>query len=205
MKRVVPILAVLALTMVLSSCSVATQDTATPLPPSLGLSPTTTPTTLPASQASKQLKVYFLRGGLLYPVLEYYATDPLTAALEALEIGPTATQADKSITTALLTNAQIRSAGVVTKKGVASIEVDQEFTTLPGESLEEAFAQVVFTVTGLPIGASSVQFFYAGSPLDALIPPGQLVKGAVTRMDYCAFAPASYLPCRKSTGTTGIT
>jgi spore germination protein GerM len=203
-RRLAPALCTIALVLALAGCSVATQDTATPLPSSLALPPTTTATTIPESQATHQLKVYFLRSGVLYPVLVSYSTEPLTYALEALGIGPTAAEADKFITSALLPSALIRSAGPV-KNGVVPIEVDQEFTTLPGESLEEAFAQIVFTVTGLPIGASSVRFVYADQPLDALIPPGQLVRGDVTRMDYCAFAPTSYLPCHKSTGTTGIT
>jgi spore germination protein GerM len=150
--------------------------------------------------------VYFLKGGVLYPVPEYYSTDPLTYALEALGIGPTFEEVNLGITTAFSEQpAQIRSAGTATKNGVALIEVDSEFRTLPGESLEEAFAQIVFTVTGLPNGPSSVKFLYNSAPLDALIPPGQLVNRPVTRMDYCAFAPSSYIPCRKSTGTTGIT
>jgi spore germination protein GerM len=201
MRRLVPLLGGLALVSALSGCSVATQNTATPLPT---LGPTTTITTIPESQATHQLKVYFLKGGALYPVLEYYSTDPLSSALEALGIGPTFDEVNLGITTAFSEqHAQIRSAG--TENGAALIEVDSEFRTLPGESLEEAFAQIVFTVTGLPDGPSSVKFLYNSAPLGALIPPGQLVKRPVTRMDYCAFAPSSYIPCRKSTGTTGIT
>lgn len=206
MRRVVPLVGALALISALSGCSVATQNTATPLPSRLNLGPTTTTTTttIAQSQATHQLQVYFLKGGLLYPVLEYYSTDPLNSALEALGIGPTVDEANHLITTAFKSPAQIRSTGPVAKNGVALIEVDAAFTTLPGESLEQAFAQIVFTVTGLPNGPSSVQFFQDGGHLDALIPPGELVK-RVTRMDYCAFAPLSYIPCQKSTGTTGIT
>jgi spore germination protein GerM len=198
-------LGALALIAALSGCSVATQNTATPLPPRLALAPTTTPTTVP-NHGTHQLQVYFLKDGRLYPVLEYYSTDPLGAALLALGIGPSVDEADHHITTAFSASpAEIASVGPVAKNGVALIEVDSEFTTLPGVSLEEAFAQIVFTVTGLPNGPSSVEFLFDQSRMEALIPPGQLVNRPVMRSDYCAFAPLSYLPCQKSTGTTGVT
>jgi spore germination protein GerM len=205
MRRLAPLVGALALVSALSGCSVATQNTATPLPSSLtlGAAPTTT-TTVPTSQAAHQLEAYFLKGGKLYAVDEPYSTDPLGAALEALDIGPTAEEANRGITTAFSASpAQITSAGV--KDGVALIKVDDEFTSLPGEALEEAFAQIVFTVIGLPNGPISVQFLYDGYHLDALAPPGQLLSRPVTRSDFCAFAPTSYIPCQKVTGTVGIT
>jgi hypothetical protein len=205
MMRLAPLLGALALVSALSGCSVATQGTATPLPSSLNIGPTSTTTTLPASQAAHQLEAYFLKGGRLYAVDEPYSTDPLGAALEALDIGPTADEANRGITTAFSESpAQITSAGV-TKDDVALIKVDNEFTSLPGEALEEAFAQIVYTVIGLPNGPTSVEFLYDGYHLDALVPPGQLLSRPVTRSDFCAFAPDSYIPCQKVTGTVGIT
>jgi hypothetical protein len=205
MRRLVPLFFAIAIIPALSGCSVATQNTATPLPPSLTLGPTPTTTTLPLGQAAHQLKAYFLKGGRLYAVEEPYSTDPLGAALEALDIGPSADEADHGITTAFSESpAQITSAGV-TKDGVALIKVDSEFTSLPGEALEEAFSQIVYTVIGLPNGPTSVQFLYLNYPLDALVPVGQLLSRPVTRLDYCEFAPSSYIPCQKSTGTVGIT
>jgi spore germination protein GerM len=204
MRRLMPLLGALALISALSGCSVATQDTATPLPTKLTVPPTTTSTTVPASQETHQLKVYFLKDGLLYPVLEYYSSDPLGLALGALEIGPTARETDEGITSAITEQAaQITSVGPP-RDGIALIEVDQAFVDLPGEALEQAFAQIVFTVTDLPDGPSSVVFFYNGNRIQALIPVGQLVNRKVTRSDYCAFAPLSYIPCQKVTGTAGI-
>jgi spore germination protein GerM len=204
-RRLAPVICALAFVSALSGCSVATQDTATPLPPSLTIGPTSTTTTVPPSQAAHQLKAYFLKGGRLYAVPVPYSTDPLGAALEALDIGPSFDETADGITTAFSESpAQITSAGPVGKNGVAIIEVDQEFTSLPGESLEQAFAQIVFTVTGLPDGPSSVEFLYLGYHLDALVPPGQLLSRAVNRSDYCLFAPLSYIPCQKGTGTVGI-
>jgi spore germination protein GerM len=202
-RRLVPLVCALALVSVLSGCTVATQNTATPLPANLKLAPTTTTTTPPASHATHQLNVYFMKEGRLFPVLEYYSSDPLDVALAYLGAGPSATQTSRGITTALISPAAITSAGPI-KNGVALIEVDSEFTSLPGEALEEAFAQIVFTVTGLPNGPSSVKFQYLGYPLDALVPPGQLLSRGVTPSDYCAtFAPAGYIPCQKITGTVG--
>jgi hypothetical protein len=202
-KRVVPLFCALALVSVLSGCSVATQNTATPLPPNLKLGPTTTTTTPPASHATHQLNVYFMKEGRLFAVPEYYSTDPLDVALAYLGAGPSAGQTSRGITTALISPAAITSAAPIGKNGVALIEVDSEFTSLPGEALEEAFAQIVFTVTGLPNGPSSVKFQYLGYPLDALVPPGQLLSRGVTPSDYCIYAPAGYIPCQKITGTVG--
>jgi Sporulation and spore germination len=205
MRRLVPIACVLALVSALSGCSVATQSTATPLPSQLGLGPTPTTTTLPPSHTARQLKVYFLKAGLLFPVEEYYSTDPLDVAIADLADGVTADQAARGITTAFSESpAEITSAGPVGKNGIARIEVDQAFTNLPAEAYEQASAQIVFTVTGLP-NVDSVEFLYLGYPLDAVVPPDQLLKGAATRNDYCAFAPVSYIPCHKTTGTVGIT
>jgi hypothetical protein len=203
MRRLVPLISALALVSVLSGCSVATQNTATPLPPNLKLEPTTTTTMPPASHATHQLNVYFIKEGLLLPVPEYYSTDPLDVALAYLDAGPSAGQTSRGITTALVPSAAITSAAPIGKNGVALIQVDSEFTSLPGVALEEAFAQVVFTVTGLPNGPSSVKFQYLRYPLDALVPPGQLLSRAVTASDYCEFAPAGYIPCQKITGTVG--
>ncbi|HEY5272177.1 MAG TPA: GerMN domain-containing protein [Acidimicrobiales bacterium] len=205
MRRLMPLLGALALVSALSGCSVATQNTATPLPTRLTVPPTTTTTTVPSSKGTHQIKVYFLKNGRLYPVLEYYSSDPLGLALGALEIGPTAIETDEGLTSAITEQAaQITSVGPP-RDGIALIEVDQAFVDLPGEALEQAFAQIVFTVTGLPDGPASVEFFYNSNRMQALIPPGQLVIRAVTRSDYCAFAPLSYIPCQKVTGTAGIT
>jgi spore germination protein GerM len=190
MRRLLPLICALALVSVLSGCSVATQNTATPLPSQLALGPTVTTTTLPPSHATHQLKVYFIKEGRLFPVLEYYSTDPLDVALAYLSAGPSAGDASRGITTAFSEiPAAITSAGPVSKDGVAFIEVDSEFKSLPGEDLEEAFAQIVFTVTGVPNGPSSVEFIYESSRMQALIPPGELVDRPVTQDDYRAFAP----------------
>jgi spore germination protein GerM len=190
-RRIVSLIGSLALISVLSGCSVATQNTATALPPSLTLPPTsTTSTTLPPSHATHQLEVYFIKQGRLFPVKEYYSSDPLDVALADLDTGPSAGDVNQGISTAFSEiPAAITSAGPVGKDGIAFIEVDEEFTSLTGVALLEAFAQIVYTVTGLPGGPAAVKFVYDASLRPALIPPGELVDRAVTRLDYSTFAP----------------
>lgn len=147
------------------------------------------------AQGTHQLKVYFLKGGRLVAVLRPYSTDPLVAALTALEGGPTPKEIDdQGITTAFSESpADITSAGTRDVRGgkIALVEIDVAFITLPGEAFEEAAAQIVFTVTGLDGGPTSVEFFLNTNPVQALVPPGKLVNRPVTRNDYCVFAPAN--------------
>jgi hypothetical protein len=177
----------------LGSCSVATQNSATALPPQLTLPPTTATTTTLVTPGTHQLKVYFLKGGRLFAVQRPYSTDPLVAALTALEGGPTPKEIDdEGITTAFSESpADITSAGTRDGGKIALVEIDVAFITLPGEAFEEASAQIVFTITGLAGGPTSVEFFLNTTRIQALIPPGSLVTRPVTRNDYCLLAPAN--------------
>jgi spore germination protein GerM len=178
----------------LSGCSIASQHAAVPLP--LHLTDSTT-TTVSVVTPTNQLSVYFLQDGRLVAVpVPYYPTDPVGSALEALGIGPTASQARRGITTGFHESpVNIQIAGTVTKGGIASVTVDTSFLNLSVIALEEASAQVVFTLTGLANGPNSVRFILDGQALESFVPPGRLVNRAVTRLDYCDFAPLNYTPC----------
>lgn len=194
-RRVQSLLVVVAVAIALSGCSIASQKTAVTLPSSLRLTSSTT-TSVPISTPSSQLSVYFLQNTRLVAVPVYYAADPVPYALAALGRGPTVAQAQRGITTAFSNQpALILIAGVVPKGGVASVEVDTSFLNLPELALEQASAQIVYTLTGLPNGPNSVRFVLDGQKLESLIPPGKLVNRAVSRLDYCEFAPLDYTPC----------
>jgi hypothetical protein len=105
-------------------------------------------------------------------------------------------QAQRGITTAFSDSpAQILIAGAEPKGKPWSVEVDTSFLNLAESALEQASAQIVYTLTGLPNGPNSVQFVLDGQALESFIPPGKLVNRAVTRLDYCDFAPLDYTPC----------
>jgi hypothetical protein len=180
---------VCVLAVVISGCSIATQNAATPLPPQLRLPPTssTTTTTLPISKGTHELQVYFLKNGQLHPVQQPYSTDPIVTALTALAIGPSPDERGNGITSAFSESpAQITSAGTRDGGKTALVQIDQAFLDLQGEAFEEAAAQVVYTVTGLAGGPKSVEFLLGSVPKPVLVPPGFLVSGPVGQENYCS-------------------
>ena len=185
---------VIAAALALSGCSIATQHSAVPLPQHLTDSTTTT---IPVVNPTTHLSVYFLQNGHLVPVpVPNNPSDPLGSALTALAIGPTAAQAERGITSGFgQALASLQIAGTVAKGGTALVAVDTSFLSLSVIALEEASAQVVFTLTGLPNGPNSVLFVLDGQALESFVPPGRLVNRSVKRIDYCAFAPLDYTPC----------
>lgn len=189
-----------ALSILASGCGIASQRSASPLPASLRLGAAKTTTTLPSQIPTNLLSVYFLKNGRLSPVTAYYSTsaDALIVALAVLSQGPSSQQTHAGMTTAFTEfPAKIQIAGTFIKGKPANVEVDTNFLNLPATSLEEASAQIVYTLTGLPDAPSSVRFVLDGQFLESLIPPspGTLVNRAVTRLDYCQFAPVNYTPC----------
>lgn len=186
--------AVIAAAIALGGCSIATQHSAVPLPQQLTNSTTTT---IPVVNPTNHLSVYFLQHGRLVSVpVPNNPSDPLGSALTALGIGPTAAQAARGITSGFSeAPASLQIAGTVAKGGTASVAVDTSFLNLSVLALEEASAQVVFTLTGLANGPSSVRFILDGQALESFVPPGRLVNRNVTRLDYCIFAPLDYTPC----------
>lgn len=193
------LLILFAVALGLSGCSIASQRAAVPLP--LHLTNSTT-TTTPASTPTNEISVYFLRDGLLVAASEY-ATDPIASALLLLGRGPSQAQLGKGMTTAFEESpAKLSTAGAITPDGTVSVEVDTAFLNLPVIPLEEASAQIVFTLTGIPNGPSSVRFVLDGQALASFVPPGKLVDRAVTRLDYCRFAPLNYSPCHTAAATS---
>jgi hypothetical protein len=143
-RRTLPVLAALALGLVLAGCGngddegTATTDTVT--------------TTEPAETTA--LSVYLLLDGKVWPVVrEVEETEAVAeAALEALLAGPTEEEAEElSFSTALPDEAELES--VVVEDGVARVELSDDlsggengFTAFP----LEAVAQVVYTASQFP-------------------------------------------------------
>lgn len=205
MRQVTAAAALLAAAIGLASCAVPTQDAATRLPDQLAL-PATSATTTPAG-TTRSLDVYFLRDGRLTPVREPIpvTTGSLAAVLLALSIGPSAALAKRGYTTAFTDSpAQLSLAGPVSHDGVASVEIDPAFERLLGVPLEEASAQIVYTITGVPDGPKAVRFVSGAAMLASFIPPGEFVDRPVTRSDYCAIAPlGTHCAAAKPSGPTG--
>lgn len=196
MKRRSCLVVAVALGLVLGGCGIPTQQSATKLPHALQLLPSAS--TLPVlGGVTGTVTVYFIKDGRLYPVpYPEQQGSPLSTAITALSLGPSYVQTEDGITTGFSeTPAEISLLSTPSQGGLATVEVDDQFLELQGTPALEAYAQVVYTLTGIPGGPKSVQFESQGVPLEAFIPPGRLVSRPVTRSDYCELAPIGTNGC----------
>ena len=152
----------------------------------LGEAPSVTATTLPFAQTEKAT-LFLVQGERLAPVQrELPAPVSVESVLEALAAGPTATEVQLGLRTALLTPALVRSGGV--SGGIATIDLGQPFTEIAGRDQIVALAQIVSTVTGLP-GVGRVRFTLDGNPVGILRGDGAVTTETVSRDDYATLAP----------------
>jgi len=189
--------AVLALVAVaavmLAACGVPPDDRATLAAPAsvpfdlLGQAPSVTATTLPFAQTEKAT-LFLVQGERLAAVQrELPAPVSVESVLEALAAGPTATEVQLGLRTALLTTPGLVNSGGVSG-GIATIDLGQPFSEIAGRDQIVALAQIVSTVTGLP-GVGRVRFTLDGSPVGILRGDGAVTTETVSRDDYATLAP----------------
>jgi spore germination protein GerM len=188
------IAALVAATVVLvaAGCGVSPQDSATLAAPGsvpfdlLGQTPSATATTLPISPTEKAT-IFLVQGERLAPVQrELPAPVSVESLLETLAAGPTATEVQLGLRTALLAPGLMRSGGV--SGGIATIDLGQPFTEIAGRDQIVALAQIVSTVTGLP-GVGRAAFTLEGNPVGILRGDGAVTTESVSRDDYATLAP----------------
>ncbi len=178
--------------LVLAACGVPPDDRASVASPDsvpfdlLSQAPSVTPTTLSFAQTEKAT-LFLVQGERLAPVQrELPAPVSVTSLLEALAAGPTSTEVQLGLRTALLTPGLMRSGGV--SGGIATIDLGQPFTEIAGRDQIVALAQIVSTVTGLP-GVGRVRFTLDGNPVGILRGDGAVTNETVSRDDYATLAP----------------
>jgi spore germination protein GerM len=177
----------------LAGCGVPPDDHATLAAPDsvpfdlLGQAPSVTATTLPFAQTEKAT-LFLVQGERLAPVQrELPAPVSVESVLDALATGPTTTEVQLGLRTALiLTPDLMRSGGV--SGGIATIDIGQPFTEIAGRDQIVALAQIVSTVTGLP-GVGRVRFTLDGNPVGILRGDGAVTTETVSRDDYATLAP----------------
>lgn len=177
----------------LAGCGIPPDDHATLAAPDsvpfdlLGQAPSVTATTLPFAQTEKAT-LFLVQGERLAPVQrELPAPVSVESVLDALASGPTATEVQLGLRTALLlTPGLMRSGGV--SGGIATIDLGQPFTEIAGRDQIVALAQIVSTVTGLP-GVGRVRFTLDGNPVGILRGDGAVTTETVSRDDYATLAP----------------
>jgi spore germination protein GerM len=180
----------------LSACGIPPDDRATLAAPDsvpfdlLGQAPSVTATTLPFVPTEKAT-IFLVQGERLAPVQrELPAPVSVESVLETLAAGPTATEVQLGLRTALLTPGTaallMRSGGV--SGGIATIDLGQTFTEIAGRDQIVALAQIVSTVTGLP-GVGRARFTLDGQPVGILRGDGAVTTETVSRDDYATLAP----------------
>lgn len=80
----------------------------------------------------------------------------------------------------------IREVTVV--RGLATVDLAEDFSELAGPAQQVALAEIVYTATGRP-GVGQVRFTLAGEPVEVPRGDGSLSSEPLTRSDYAAFAP----------------
>jgi spore germination protein GerM len=182
-----------AAAVLLAGCGVPPDDKATLAAPDsvpfdlLGQAPSVTATTLPFAQTEKAT-LFLVQGERLAPVQrELPAPVSVESVLEALVTGPTTTEVQLGLRTALLTTPGLVNSGGVSG-GIATIDLGQHFTEIAGRDQIVALAQIVSTVTGLP-GVGRVRFTLDGNPVGILRGDGAVTTETVSRDDYATLAP----------------
>ena len=182
----------LLLATVVAGCGIPPDDQATLAQPGsvpydlLGDGPPATATPQVAALTEKAT-IFLVQGERLAPVQrELPAPVSVDSVLEALAAGPTTTEVQLGLRTALLTADLMRSGGVT--GGIATIDLGQPFTEIAGRDQIVALAQIVSTVTGLP-GVGRVRFTFDGQPVGILRGDGAVTTETVSRDDYATLAP----------------
>jgi spore germination protein GerM len=184
--------AVVAAALLAAGCGIPSDDHATLAAPGsvpfdlLGQTPSVTATTMFASP-TERATLFLVQGERLAPVQrELPAPVSVELVLQALAAGPTATEVELGLRTALLAPGLMRSGGV--SGGIATVDLGQPFTEISGRDQIVALAQIVSTVTGLP-GVGRASFTLEGNPVGILRGDGAVTTESVSRDDYATLAP----------------
>jgi hypothetical protein len=167
----------------LAGCGVPAQERPEPLRVPAP-EPTVAEGTAPGAQ---EAQVWFVRDLHLEPVSRPVTPAGPRTALEALVEGPTASEGQAGLRTALAPE-RLRAEGPTEDDPTVTVSVPRGFSGLVGGDQQLAVAQVVWTVTQFP-GVDGVRFTSEGQSLEVPTDDG-LTDQAVDRDDYASTAPA---------------
>jgi Spore germination protein len=156
--------------------------------------PDTTATPDPAPSGTTIVRAYFWLGGasgsegLVAVLREVPGTKAVaTAAVNAVLAGPSASEAGRSITTAIPDGSQLL--GITIESGVATVNLSKEFESGGGSaSVLTRLGQMVYTLTQFP-KVTSVVFQIEGETRTTFSSEGVVLDKPVTRADYVALLP----------------
>ena len=163
------------------------------IPYHLETGPTTPTTTTPVGPSTGHevaYSIYLLDNGVLVPVRRLALKATPQFALDALAFGPTTSEFNASLSSALITfpPPHLRLTGPITKSGVARVALDSTTASLDPISLYEALGQIVLTLTQF-CGIGEVSFTFNGAAFPAFLPNGTAPPTPVSRADYLEITP----------------
>lgn len=151
-----------------------------------GLLDETTGTTL-SPQDGQAATIYLARADLLVPVVRTLSP-PIGVGelIDALNRGPTDEETRAGLRSALSQRFTVTFTDLA--GGVATVDLDKQFTSLSSTDQVLSLAEVVFTVTGQP-GVGRVRFTLDGEQAEIPRANGSLTSRSVSRDDYLPVAP----------------
>lgn len=172
------------------ACGVSTDDQATPIDMSgePALLATSTTTSIPDSTGVQTL-VYFLQtdeARLVASTRQVAPERTIRTAIEALLAGTTEEESDDDIRTQIPDDTELLGANEV--GDVLVLNFNEAFLEGEATSQNQAFAQIVYTVSDIEPGAK-VEFRVLGEPKPVLIDNGESVQRCVTRDDFARLGP----------------
>lgn len=119
------------------------------------------------------------------------ARDRLADLLADLAAGPTRAERDDQLSTALPPDVRLGVGRL--DGGTATIDIGVATQAPSGVASRRAVAQIVLTATSVP-GVDAVRLTFAGAPVEAPLPSGELTSAPLTAADYATFRTAPPRP-----------
>jgi sporulation and spore germination protein/immunoglobulin-like protein involved in spore germination len=200
------ILPIVVVAIVVAGCGSSSESSSTVTGPTTTESAATTGTETTTGNEI-QLRVYFLRDGVVAPVArDVPATRAVArAALEQLIAGITAQDDGLDLTSDVPADTEVN--GITIAGGTATVDLSQSFAEGAEASLSSRLAQVVYTLTQFPT-VDAVAFEVDGKPMTTVTDgEGMLIDHPASRSDYESLTPAILVesPLPKGTVSAPIT
>jgi spore germination protein GerM len=180
-----------------AGCAIPTQGTPVSIAPSkvpfglLNPHPSTTTTTLPKPSSLVSVKIFFLNSNannqLTAADRVLSVPAPLTAILSDLIAGPSSTEQNNGLITAIPNDVTVLSA--TTNGNIVTVNFNSAFGLIAGTATEEAVAQVVATVANAEGLGTGVIFQIDGVATSVPIANGSQVPGPVYLLQFLNGAP----------------
>lgn len=111
-------------------------------------------------------------------------TERLEDLLSFLADGPSGSERDEQLSTALPPNVRLSVGGLA--DGTATVDLNLPDEAPSGLASRRAVAQLVLTATSVP-GVKDVRLTLAGEPVEAPLPSGQLTSSPLDAADFAEF------------------